>query len=164
MTSKGLLYLALLATISCTAQKPQVVQHVDAFFQVRVPGIIPEISEGNAGVNLIDTLYVIYIQSDENLPDWKKAWSLNHSFDIEIFKLGASTVSVGFRKSTGEEVRLTPPQGKQFYKLLLKKDATAIKREVTVKNGQLLLQGLREGKDVYYPIRELVELHSPLHE
>lgn len=164
MLRKLFLFFLLLPLISCSAQKPQGIKQVDAFFQVRVPGTIPVISDEKSAVDFIDTLYVIYIQTDVKAPEWKKAWSSNQAFLIEVSKVADASSLVGFHKATGEEIRLTIGEGKQLTRLLLKKVANYIKPPAKVKSGQLLLMGYQAGKEVFIQVKELTELLSPLHQ
>jgi len=154
----------VLILLSCTSQKIAGVQEVDAFFQVRVPGTIPMLAEGGApDASYIDTIYVVYIQATGSLPLWEKAWKASQSFDIEVTQITDQSVPVGFHKSTCQEIRLGKKQGRQFYKLLLKKTGDN-RQQPKVQRGELILQGRQQGREVFYPIQRITELQMPLHE
>lgn len=158
-----LILLGSLSLAGCAQQNISGVQRVDAFMQVRIPGTIPVVPGQNKNRSHSDTAYVIFVQAGQK-PVWTKAWNTGHSFRIEIAEVSDSSVAVGIEKATGKEIHLATQKEMHMYRLLLKKEADNASPETIVKGGEILLKGEMQGKNIFYTIKRVTELQSPLYQ
>jgi hypothetical protein len=159
----GFILFGSISLAGCAQQNVSSAQRVDAFVQVRIPGIIPAVPGQNKQRSYSDTAYVIYLQANQK-PAWTKARNSNQSFRIETTVINESPVTVGIEKTSGKEIKLTPEDGQQLYRLTLKKEMGNNKPEKRVNGGEMLLEGEVNGKSVFHLVRRFTELQSPLYQ
>ena len=155
--------LCSLSITGCAQQQIAGLQRVDAFFQVRIPGTIP-VQLNKPRKHHADTVYIIYMQVQLNPPAWKKAWNVHHSFRIDLKDVNEPAVNIGIEKATGKEIEVKREEGQRLVQLTLRKDQISDEPETPVKDGELLLKGEANGKTVYYTVKRLTELQSPLYQ
>jgi hypothetical protein len=163
---KNLLFsiFCLTSLAGCAQQKLAGVKRVDAFSQVRQPGIV-RVDHSKNGINsLPDTLYFIYMQAGKEIPSWKRAWSANQSYNIETIELQDSIVQVGIDNKSGKEIRIVRIKGQRLFRLLLKRNATYAKPQQNIRKDEVIIEGEANGKKINYTVNKIIALQSPMYQ
>jgi hypothetical protein len=157
------LFTALIASVGLFAQSTYGIKKVHAYYEEHMPGNIPVGEDGQPVKKYPVVVHHIFIETGSKTKiQWKTAWKDGKSYSVSTIEVTASPVVLGKEKISEKEVVLKPSKGNKLWKLELNTQNKMTKSPLKAKAGEIILQGIYNGKKIYKRIEKEIELYTPL--
>jgi hypothetical protein len=138
------------------------IKKVFAYYEERMPGTIAVGEDGRSTKKYPNVEHYVYIETTSKTKiQWKAAWKDGKSFSLSSAEIKEFPFVAGKKKMDMEEIKIQPAKGNKLWKIEFTKDSKTIKPPLKTKEGELLLQGIYNGKKIYKRIAKQTELYSP---
>ncbi len=151
-------YVLLGVSLLSCAQSNQVVKNVYATYRVHLPGNIAVDANGNS-LTPADTINIIYVESTGDI-DWLHAWKNGKQYSVVKTLVTELPFDAGTDKNTNEKIMLHPAEGNKLWKLQLVSEDKNIDRPAKPSQGEILLEGIFNGKKIRKGITKQTEITS----
>lgn len=129
-----------------------------ATYQVHLPGNIAVDQNGNS-LTQADTISIIYVESAVDI-DWLQAWEKGRSYSIIKTLITESPFDAGTDKNTNEKIMLGSTGENKLWKLQLIPEDKGIDVPAKTSQGEILLDGIFNGKKIRKKITKQTEITS----
>jgi hypothetical protein len=155
-----LLLTGLLLSAATFSQTGYGIKKVYAYYEEHMPGNIPVGEDGKPMKKYPTVVHHIFVETTSKTKiDWKTAWKDGKSYSISKKEITEFPLVVGKKKSDQEEVKINPSKGNKLWELQLTAQEKATKSPLKTKRGEIILQGIYNGKKIYKRIEKENELY-----
>ena|SRR6185369_6221572 len=159
-TKFTLLFIGFLFSASLFAQTNYGIKKIYAYYEEHMPGNIPVGEDGKPLKKYPTVIHHVFIETTAKTKiDWKTAWKDGKSFSITKTEMTSFPVELGKEKSGEKEVRISPVKGNKLWQLQLNLQDKTTKSPIKAKEGEIILQGIYNGKKIYKRIEKEIELY-----
>ena len=151
----------LLLQLSLFSQKSSVVLHIYAYYEQHLPGNIRVDEKGKAIHKDESVIDLIYAETSSDEVKWETGWKNGKTFSINTFLITQTPYEVGKKKSTKEQIFLTPAKGNKLWQLELQPAERQKISPINAKKGEIILKGRYRGKIILKKINPKIELFVP---
>ena len=157
---KYLLFYSFLSTgfLAC-AQSKYSIKNIYAVYKVHLPGNIALNENGNE-IPARDTVNLIYIESPAKDIHWNNAWKNGKTFSILPTLIDSNSYNIGTKKMTNDNMIIHSSNGNKLWQLQLITSDEIIPQPEKLSQGEILLEGIYQGKKILQKIEKQVELNS----
>jgi hypothetical protein len=153
------LFFFFSSILSCSQTKTAV-KNVYAFRAVKNRGTIAVDENGKPLTPAVDTLHIIYVETDGQGIVWEHAWKNNKTYNISAMQVSERPVEVGKEKGTQKNILINPSKGTQVWILELS-PSDHIDPPKGTNPATILLRFKVKGKTFYRTITNQKELSVP---
>jgi hypothetical protein len=144
------------------AQSKSIVKKAQAYYTERLPGNIPVYPNGQERPGkLIDTIYVVYVETSSAQVSWETADKNGRFFNIVASLQNQDTVNVGLRKDNNDPVIIIRNKGRYLWRLDLVPDDSRPRTKSGSGKAGILIKGKHQGKGIKQLVENPVELYTP---
>ena len=154
----GLLALLFCVAHAALAQTAPGVKHVYAFVRQHQPGNIAVDPDGKPMHAGPDTLYTVYVETDRQGIEWKKAYIDGRMYDVTARPVTATPFGAGTDKRSGRKIWLPAAKGNRLWQLDLGLTDAAPVYPRKTEPGKILLEGKRGNRKIVVKVSDVVEL------
>jgi len=156
------LFIGVLISSLSFCQTNYGIKKLYAYYEERMPGNIAVGEDGRATKKYPTVEHHIYVETTSKTRiQWKAAWKDGKSFTLSSTEVNEFPAVPGKRKLDMENIEITPSKGNKLWKIEFTADSRSTKPPVKAKKGELILQGIYNGKKIYKRIKVEIELYSP---
>jgi hypothetical protein len=145
--------------VSCSQTKPGI-KNVYAFREVRNRGTMAVDENGKPLTPAVDTLNIIYVETDAQGIIWEHAWKNNKTYNITATQVKERPVEVGKEKGSQKNISINPSKGTQVWILELSPSDDIAPPKGT-NPATILLRYKLKGKRIFRTISHQTELWLP---
>ncbi|MGZ4048512.1 MAG: hypothetical protein ACXVNN_04060, partial [Bacteroidia bacterium] len=154
-----LFYSFLIVSLYACAQSKYSIKNIYAVYEVHLPGNIAVDQNGNE-IPSRDTLNFIYVETSTDKIQWDMAWKNDKNYSILSRLIDTNFIDAGTDKITNESMIIHASAGNKLWQLQLITSEKKIPAPVNILGGEILLQGIYNGKKILQKIKKQVELNS----
>jgi hypothetical protein len=151
--------ILLAVSLMACAQSKHPVKNIEAVYSVHLPGTIAIDPNGNEHAPR-DTVNIIYIETLPGNIQWHRAWVNNKTYSILPTLINTASFNAGTKKNTNETLILHATQGNKLWQLRFVPEESAIEEPKDISPGEILVEGLYNGKKIFEKISKRTEINS----
>jgi hypothetical protein len=154
------LFAGLLLYATIFSQTSYGIKRVYAYYEEHMPGNIPVGEDGKPMKKYPAITHHLFVETTPKTKiDWKTAWKDGKSYSISTTQVTKFPVQLGKKKKDEEEIAINPSKGNKLWQLQLTAEPNTTKCPIKIKAGEIILQGLYNGKKIYKRIDKEIELY-----
>jgi len=154
------LFAGLLLSAATFSQTSYGIKKVYAYYEEHMPGNIPVGEDGKPLKKYPTITHHIFVETTSKTKiTWKTAWKDGKTYSISTTQVTQFPVALGKKKTNEEEITINPSKGNKLWQLQLNAQQKTTKCPVKIKAGEIILQGLYNGKNIYKKIDKEIELY-----
>ena len=154
------LLAGLLLSAAAFSQASNGIKKIYAYYEEHMPGNIPVGEDGKPLKKYPTITHHIFVETTSKTKIlWKTAWKDGKTYSVSTTQITQFPVALGKKKIDEEEVTISPSKGNKLWQLQLKGEQKTTKCPVKIKAGEIILQGLYNGKNIYKKIDKEIELY-----
>jgi hypothetical protein len=145
--------------LSCSQTKLGI-KNVYAFKAIQNRGTIAVDENGKPLTPAVDTLQIIYVETEQRPIIWEHAWKDNKTYNISAVQMTQKQIEIGKEKGTQRNISISASKGGQLW-LLEFSPSDNLPAPATINHGSILIQYKLNGKKILRTISHQTELSLP---
>ena len=136
------------------------IKKVYAYYEEHMPGNIPVGEDGKPMKKYPTVIHHLFVETTSKTKiQWKTAWKDGKSYSVSIKEITEFPVDLGKEKVNEKEVKIKPAKGNKLWQLELTAQEKSTKSPLKIKDEEIILQGVYNGKKIYKRIDKEIELY-----